>query len=304
MNLQQLITFLWVARLGGVRKAAMQMHLSQPAISARIAALEDHLGTTLFKRHPKGVTPTARGQVLHRYAEQIAAILEDINANVANPAELESTLRIGVSETIVQSWLPQFTTRLNHQFPQITLELSVDISVNLREALLDRSLDLVILLGPISHYAANNLDLPEIELAWFRSASIDFDESTDPAELFTRYPIVTYAKNTRPYNELKIEIGKRYGHNTRLFPSTSLTACFRMVAEGLAIGALPRRHRADRPGAGKIQPFDPGWQPNALHFTASWLNDQPGFVTREAAQIAQNVAIDHEIIEPPVTSAK
>ena len=50
MNFKRLETFIWVATLGSFRKAAEHQHTTQPAISNRIAALEDELGVRLFER--------------------------------------------------------------------------------------------------------------------------------------------------------------------------------------------------------------------------------------------------------------
>lgn len=62
MTLDQLTTFLWVSRLGGVRKAALEMNISQPAVSGRIAALEASLSTTLFDRAQRGVSLTKKAR--------------------------------------------------------------------------------------------------------------------------------------------------------------------------------------------------------------------------------------------------
>ena len=277
-----------------MRTAAKQLHLSQPAVSARIAALEEYLGTSLFERHPKGVNLTVRGHALFKYCEQIVTILEEINANVADPEAITSTLRIGVSEAIAQTWLPQFTARLNQTFPKITLELSVDVTPHLRDALLDRTLDLAILMGPLSHHQVENLPLPAFELFWLKSPSIDFGVHVDPGEFFRHHPIVSFGKNTRPYNDLKQELDRRYGPGTRLFPSTSLTACIRMVSEGLGVGAFPRIPNMAALGSGNLTIFDPGWKPKAMQFTASWLAAEPSFVSRQAAEIAQEVAIQYD----------
>ena len=53
MTFDQIKTFLWVARLGGFRKAAERLNLSQPAISTRIANLEQELRVPLFERGPE-----------------------------------------------------------------------------------------------------------------------------------------------------------------------------------------------------------------------------------------------------------
>jgi DNA-binding transcriptional LysR family regulator len=62
MTLEQLRAFLAVARMGGVRKAAEQMNISQPAISARISSLEDYLGTRLFSRETTGRLVDRKGR--------------------------------------------------------------------------------------------------------------------------------------------------------------------------------------------------------------------------------------------------
>ncbi|MEM9105858.1 MAG: LysR family transcriptional regulator, partial [Pseudomonadota bacterium] len=169
MTLEQLRTFFWVAQLGGVRRAAEQMHLSQPAVSARIAALETALGAVLFERATDGMRLTKRGEKLLIYADQIHRIQEDIKANIVDPAGLEAQLRVGVSETVVQSWLPDFVAALRSEYPLVDIEITVDVSHNLRESLLNRALDLAILMGPISEFRVHNIDLPDFELVWVRS---------------------------------------------------------------------------------------------------------------------------------------
>mgnify|MGYP005988204099 FL=1 len=142
MTLDQLITFLWVSRLGGVRRAAQEMNISQPAVSGRIAALEQSLGTRLFDRAQRGVTLTKKGALLRDYSEKILDLVEGIKADII-PAEAEdSLLRVGVAETIVHLWLPKFLTALYGAYPRIRVEIVVDVSVNLRQQLLERNIDL------------------------------------------------------------------------------------------------------------------------------------------------------------------
>ena len=71
MTFDQIRTFLWVARLGGFCKAAERLCLSQPAVSTRIANLEDELRVPLFKRGSGELVLTKQGTLLLSYAEQI-----------------------------------------------------------------------------------------------------------------------------------------------------------------------------------------------------------------------------------------
>ena len=64
MTFEQLRTFLWVARLGGFRKASDRLNLSQPAVSTRVSNLEDELDAKLFERGPGELVLTKKGQQL------------------------------------------------------------------------------------------------------------------------------------------------------------------------------------------------------------------------------------------------
>ncbi|MEZ5931959.1 MAG: LysR family transcriptional regulator [Alphaproteobacteria bacterium] len=286
---EQLHTFLMVASAGGIRRASARMNLSQPAVTARIKNLEDALGVALFERSSGGMQLTKAGDRLIRYAEQLLHLNELIDREIADPAAIDTSLRIGVSETIVQSWLPDFIARLHTAYPRLEVEIAVDISVNLREALLERAIDLAILMGPVSEYTVDNIDLPAFPLRWYAAADAALPD--DPAELFRRHPCVTYARSTRPYRELKAALADRYGPGISLFPSSSLSACFRMVAAGLGVGALPSAIAGSTLLEGRIRSFDPGWHPNALQFTASYLAEPQSFVTKHAAELAREVAV-------------
>ena len=107
MTLDQIKTFLWVARLGGFRKATERLNLSQPAVSTRISNLEHELRVPLFERGPGVLVLTKHGTLLLSYAEQMLFVEEEIKQRVANPSEAEGLFRVGASETIAQAWLPE-----------------------------------------------------------------------------------------------------------------------------------------------------------------------------------------------------
>jgi DNA-binding transcriptional LysR family regulator len=171
MTFDQIRTFLWVARLGGFRKAAERLHLSQPAISTRISNLEQELRVPLFERGPGELVLTKHGTLLLSYAEQMLFVEEEIKQRVANPSEAEGLFRVGASETIAQAWLPEFLKAFSEQYPRVNVDLTVDISLNLRASLLERKLDLVFLMGPVSEFSVENVDLPSFDLHWYRSAA-------------------------------------------------------------------------------------------------------------------------------------
>ncbi|WP_422383590.1 LysR family transcriptional regulator [Roseibium album] len=285
MTFEQLKTFLTVARMGGVRKAAEQMNVSQPAVSTRISSLETYLGTELFSRVSTGVVLTRKGVLLRNHAEQIMEIMERIKGDVMAEDSVSSLLRLGVAETVAQTWLPDFLRALHRSFPRLKIEVSVDISVNLRELLLDRSLDLTILMGPISDYSVDNLDLPPFELSWYRPIDLaDPDLSTTP--------VITYNRNSRPHRELTQQLRDRYGSTAQIFPTNSLSTGFEMVASGIGVGILPHvlGHRLVEEK--RITTFDPGWQATPLNFTATYIGEPRNELISRAARVAQKVALE------------
>jgi len=291
LNIEQLCTFLEVVRLGGVRKAAQSLNLSQPAVSARVKSLEDSLAVALFYRSSGGLTLTKRGELLIRYAEQFEHLSEQVTANIIAPDAIERQLRLGVAETVAQSWLPDFVSALHHRFPKVEIEIDVDVSTNLRERLLDREIDLAILLGPVSEATIANIMLPGFDMAWYVAAETTSADGDD-ATLIASHPVITFARNTRPHRELKRALFERVGPGAQIFTSSSLSACFRLVEAGLGVAALPQILGRDLVARGALRTFDPGWLPAPLQFTASYLGDPKSHVVEIAAQLALATAQD------------
>jgi len=283
VTLDQIQTFLWVARLKGVRRASEQMNISQPAVTARLQTLEDDLRVKLFERTTRGVVLTREGELLRGYAEQIVFVQEEIRQRVSDPTGLEGLFRVGASETIAETWLPRFLERLSQEYPRLSLELTVDISFNLREALLARELDLALLMGPVSAYSVNNVPLPSFDLGWYRAAG-------SPVPDFLTTPVISYARNTRPYRELVEELSKRHGPSVRVFSCASLSASIQMIASGIGVGPIPNALAQERVANGQLRSFDPGWLPSPLDFTASWMAEPRTSLAERCAQLAVGVA--------------
>ncbi|MCW2928754.1 MAG: LysR family transcriptional regulator [Thermoleophilia bacterium] len=83
-ELHLLRTFLTVYRSGTFTRAAQELHLTQPAVSQHIRALETHVGKPLFRRAPRGVTPTAAGREL---AQAVAAHIDALEGTLDGGAD-------------------------------------------------------------------------------------------------------------------------------------------------------------------------------------------------------------------------
>tara|TARA_B100000768_G_C11264435_1_gene370365 strand:+ start:166 stop:1044 length:879 start_codon:yes stop_codon:yes gene_type:complete len=291
MTFEQIRTFLWVARLGGFRKAADRLYLSQPAVSTRISTLEQELQVSLFERGSGNLVLTKHGALLLSYGEQMLFVEEEIKQRVANPSDTVGLFRVGASETIAQAWLPEFLKAFSKEYPRVNVDLTVDISLNLRTALLERRLDLVFLMGPISEFTVENVVLPSFELHWYRS-------STNPITDLTKIPVISYSNKTRPYRELISELSRTVGPKARVFASASLSASLKMIASGIAVGPYPRALASDFLASGQIVEFETGFRPQPLEFTASYLSEPRSFLAENSAKIAQSIAIEWDRVHP------
>ena len=101
LNFHHLRYFWTVARKGGVRKAADELHVSQPSISAQLRLLEDSLGEKLFKRSGRNLVLTEMGQLVLTYADEIfSAGRELMNAVKQRPGGRLLRLNVGMTDSI------------------------------------------------------------------------------------------------------------------------------------------------------------------------------------------------------------
>ncbi|MEX3015017.1 LysR family transcriptional regulator [Gymnodinialimonas hymeniacidonis] len=283
MTFEQIRTFLWVARLGGFRKASERLHLSQPAVSTRIANLEDELQVALFERGAGKLILTKQGQQLLAYAEQMLFVEEEIKHRVGSAAQVEGLFRVGASETIAQAWLPEFLQAFSNSYPSVNVDLTVDISGALRDGLVERRLDLAFLMGPISEFSVKNVTLPRFDLHWYCATHLA------KPDLATT-PVISYSSRTRPHRELTSALAQRVGPKMRVFTSASLSASLRMIAAGIAVGPYPKVLAGPFMEAGEIVEFDPDLPLSPLEFTASYLAEPRSVLVEASAEIAAEVA--------------
>jgi DNA-binding transcriptional LysR family regulator len=287
-SLEQLNTLLTVWRVGGISRAAKSLSVTQPAITTRLKNLESTLGVRLFEKGNSSLKLTRAGEQLLHYAQQIEAICHSIETNIADPETVEGVIRIGASETVAQTWLPDFISALHEHLPKIQIEYHVDVSTHLRAAILDREIDLGFLLGPIDDARAINVPLPEFELEWYASAEQDL--SADPETFFSK-PVLTYAKGTRPFFEIKDAVKTIGSGNVQVFPSSSLYGILRMVEQGLGVAAIPKALGESWVSSRKLKKFERSWTPSPLAFTASFLRDASNPRLKQVSQLALKVAL-------------
>lgn len=134
----QLEAFYVVAAEGSFTKGATIAHLSQPALTRRIQALEENLGVSLFDRNPQGVTLTEAGRKLLLYVKNKRALEADAVLDIvgtSNPNSFTGLVRIAAHSSIVEPVLmPAFTPFLLKN-SDVQVEFSVKSNLELDETL-------------------------------------------------------------------------------------------------------------------------------------------------------------------------
>jgi DNA-binding transcriptional LysR family regulator len=134
MDSEALETFVTVHRAGGVSSAAERLHRSQPAISRRIALLEERLGAPLFERVSGGLALSEVGQTLLPHAERVLACLKDAAAAVA---ELQSgtagAVSVAVVGTLADAKLAAILKRFATAHPKVMVALRTATSAEVSE---------------------------------------------------------------------------------------------------------------------------------------------------------------------------
>ena len=205
LKMRDLHVFFTVAQRGSMGKAAVELGVSPPTISEVISDLEHGLGVKLLDRSPRGVEPTVYGQALLKRGlaafDELRQGIRDIEF-LSDPTTGE--LRIGCTETISATILPQIISRFSRQYPGVALHFD-DIGVSATEVLgpglRDRKYDCV-----MQRIA---LPLPEEGLADDLNVDVLFDDTL----------IVAAGSNTRWARRRKIDLSELMGEPWILPPA-------------------------------------------------------------------------------------
>ncbi|PPG57450.1 LysR family transcriptional regulator [Rathayibacter sp. AY1B7] len=145
VDLEQLTGFVEVARLGSFTRAAEELHLAQPSLSRRIAALEQDLGSELFHRARSGSTLTPAGELLLPLARRMLADAGSVRRELAELAGLErGRVRFGATPTLCISLVAEVLHAFHSAHPAVELHLAEDGSRSLFDRLARGELDLAL----------------------------------------------------------------------------------------------------------------------------------------------------------------
>jgi len=163
MEIYQLRSFAAVAEMGHLTRAAERLHISQPALSSQIKALEDELGLALFERNPAGMALTSAGRRLLSQAQSVLSAAQALRHEAGTlRGELAGTIRLGTLADPEFIRIGDLLSLSMRKHPLIRIELQHEVSGAAFEAVAAGELDASFYYGETTHPAVNRFPLREI----------------------------------------------------------------------------------------------------------------------------------------------
>ena len=237
MDAADLKVFEAVARLGGMNRAAAELHTVQSNVTARVRGLEARLGTALFHRHSRGVTLTAAGRRLLPYAVRVQRLLDEARRAAVDDGQPRGALTIGALETTAALRLSPVLASYAAAYPEVDLALITGTTCELVEAVLDRRLEGAFVCGPINHAALHEEPAFREELVLVTAPTV---RSLADALSGNDFRIVVLRAGCSYRQRLEDLLARRGVVGTRLLEFGTLEAILGSVAAGLGVTLLPR----------------------------------------------------------------
>lgn len=160
MELRQLRYFVAIVDHGSLSRAARVLHVAQPALTQQIRQLEDELGAQLLHRSAQGVLSTDAGKTFYEHAQAILKQVIDAKSALAqSTSKPAGTVALGIPQSVSGALALPLLTAVRELYPDISLQLTEELSGNLIEQLKSGRINLAVLFddGQLTPFAVTPL---------------------------------------------------------------------------------------------------------------------------------------------------
>lgn len=290
MNLKNLEAFYWVVTLNSFNKAATKLQTTQPAVSQKITSLENELGFKVLDRSLRQFKLTHKGMTLFKYAEKFMRLETDLVAELTENQHLTGTIRLGVSETIVYTWLVEYIEKVQQEFPKISVEIVVDLTPNLQEGVRTGDLDMAFLLGPTLAFECIEQSLCNFELSFLAAPSFKGGIGQMSFKALMSHTILTYPKITYPYKELKAKMKEKGIDEPLSITSYSLATLLHLAEQGLGIAVVPTLTALKEITDGRLEILNTPIRLKTFHFTSIYIHGNDVALKEKLTEVAVQVS--------------
>lgn len=240
MDIKALRAFVAVAETESFTRAGRRLRVTQSAVSQQVRSLEESLGTPLFTRQSRTVALTQAGDVLLPYARQILAKVEEATAVVSDfEAAGRGRIAIGASGEVCQHVLPAILREFTSRFGKIEVRVVSGFTEQTLKHTLEGTVDLGLLLLPVTHSALVVDELPRDELVAIAPRGHGWEDlERVRAKDMVGEPFVAYARTSGTFR-----IVERFLLEAGVFPSMAmeigdLEGVKKMVEAGLGVSVV------------------------------------------------------------------
>jgi DNA-binding transcriptional LysR family regulator len=246
MDTQNLQAFLLVAETGSFSLAAEKLHLTQPAVSKRVAQLEAQLNATLFDRIGRTISTTEAGQALLPHARAVQLELQAATQSVRDLAgEVRGQLRLATSHHIGLHRLPPVLSLFSKNFPAVQLDIDFMDSEQAYELTLRGEVELAIVTlapAPVAKIVTRPIWPDPLDFMVQAGHELTMRKNLDIKEL-SKYPSILPGLNTYTGQIVK-NLFDRRSLPLQIAITTNYLETIRMMASvGLGWTVLPRSMR-------------------------------------------------------------
>ncbi|ARP90409.1 LysR family transcriptional regulator [Bordetella genomosp. 9] len=249
MDLADLRTLEAVARHGSMNKAASELHTVQSNVTARIRALEDELGLTLFQRHARGVTITPAGQRMLPFVGRITKLLAEARAAARDEGSPSGSLLLGGLETTTALRLSPLLAAFANRYPDVRLIVTAGNTARLLDDVVACRLDGAFVTGPIRHPDLHQESVFTEELVLATSPAIG---SLRALPSVTDLKTIVFQRGCSYRQRLETFLAGLGIVVARPLEFGSLDAIVSCVSAGVGVTLLPRGVVAPAAKAGRI----------------------------------------------------
>ncbi len=222
-------TFTTINDLGGFTQAGELLGRSQPAISLQVKRLEELLDIQLFNR-VGGLKLTEEGRMLYESARKILDMNDAVVSQLSTPS-VTGSVRLGTPNDFEVSFLPVLLSKFSRAYPDVTLDVTSDVSINLRDGYMKGSYDMVMSMDEYPQHDFADDDYIVETLSWIADPGFNLNRS-QPVPLVLYPQGCIYRKHiTDALNEAGIPWRV-------LYCSSSLLGIQSAIKAGLGISAL------------------------------------------------------------------
>jgi DNA-binding transcriptional LysR family regulator len=252
--LAQIVSFVEIARTGNLSRAAQALFLTQPAVSARLQALERELGAELFTRTRRGMRLTDEGRAFLPYAERALAAVGDGRRAVSRAQRGEvGELAIGAAPAVSTYVLPALLKRFADLHPTAQLSVRTGHSEEILELVLSEQVDIG-LTRELLHPEIESVPVYEDELVLVADRDHPFARRVlIKVEELAEEQLILFDR-TSSYHELTSALFRAAGvEPAGVMELDNIDATKKMVQQGLGVAFLPATAVAAEIDAGGLR---------------------------------------------------